>query len=131
MAQYRDPYTDHQQYAEGPSYNPYDRQPHQAYDQGGYDPHTTGGYRDDLNGNPQDTGAPYAPEMQEANPHYNPNFAKEATQLVVGALAEFLKNLIAFHKPTPRFQELEIWASWWPVDEGERVTCLVGDSLEV
>ncbi|KAG1877942.1 hypothetical protein DFJ58DRAFT_753328 [Suillus subalutaceus] len=80
MSQYRDPYTEQQQggydqqYGDAP-YNQYDtRQPHQAYDQGGYDPHTMGEYRDDPNTNPQVITPSYVPEV---NPHEQSNFAKE------------------------------------------------------
>ncbi|KAG2157275.1 hypothetical protein DEU56DRAFT_763811 [Suillus clintonianus] len=83
MSQYRDPYSDqqqgghNQQYGDA-SYNQYDtRQPHQAYDQGGYDPHTHGEYRDDPNANPHILPTPYAPAVHEANPHDQPGFAKE------------------------------------------------------
>ncbi|KAG2756060.1 hypothetical protein P692DRAFT_201700741 [Suillus brevipes Sb2] len=81
MSQYRDPYTEQQQGGHNlqhgdPSYNQYDiRQPHQPYDQGGFDPYTTGEYRDDPNANPQAT--PYAPAAQEVNPHGHSGFAKE------------------------------------------------------
>ncbi|KAG2041661.1 hypothetical protein BDR03DRAFT_945351 [Suillus americanus] len=80
MSQYRDPYSERQQggydqqYGDAP-YNQYDtRQPHQAYDQGGYDPHTMGEYRDDPNVNPQAITPSY---VQEVNPHEQSNFAKE------------------------------------------------------
>ncbi|KAI6045683.1 hypothetical protein EDC04DRAFT_2559012 [Pisolithus marmoratus] len=49
---YRDPFAERygyhdQQYGEGPAFDPYSSsQPHQAYDQGGYDPYTSSGYRD-------------------------------------------------------------------------------------
>lgn len=52
---YRDPFAEQyghydQQYSEGPSFDPYNSsQPHQAYDQGGYDPYTSNGYRDNDN----------------------------------------------------------------------------------
>lgn len=84
MSQYRDPYTEQQQGGHNlqhgdPSYNQYDiRQPHQPYDQGGFDPYTTGEYRDDPNANPQAT--PYAPAAQEVNPHGHSGFAKEIGQ---------------------------------------------------
>lgn len=81
MSQYRDPYYDQQQgdHNQGDAtYNQYDnRQPHQAYDQGGYDPHTVGEYRDDPNANPQVISPPYVPEAQEALPHDQPDFARE------------------------------------------------------
>lgn len=80
MTEYRDPYTDqksgayNQRYGDGPTYNPYDSsQPHQSYDQGGYEPHTTGEYRDDPNANPQGAGALYEPE---ANPHDHSGYEK-------------------------------------------------------
>ncbi|KAG1827120.1 uncharacterized protein BJ212DRAFT_1443274 [Suillus subaureus] len=80
MSQYRDPYPEQQQggydqqYGDA-SYNQYDtRQPHQAYDQGDFDPHTMGEYRDDPNANPQIITTSYAPEV---NPHEQSNFAKE------------------------------------------------------
>lgn len=83
MSQYRDPYSEqqqggyNQQYGDA-SYNQYDtRQPHQAYDQGGYDPQTMGEYRDDPNVNSQVIATPYAPPAQEAYPHDQPGFAKE------------------------------------------------------
>ncbi|KAG1782660.1 hypothetical protein EV702DRAFT_1232674 [Suillus placidus] len=77
MSQYRDPYSEQQQGGD-PSYNQYDtRQPHQAYDQGGYDPHTMGEYRDDPNVNPQVIATSYAPAAQEVNPHEQSEFAKE------------------------------------------------------
>jgi len=86
MAQYRDPYSDQQpgahneRYGDGPSYNPYDSgEPHQTYDQGGYDPHTTGGYTDDPKANPQGNGASYEPEMQDAHlKDRHPHFVKES-----------------------------------------------------
>jgi hypothetical protein len=81
MAEYRDPYTDqksgayNQRYGDGSAYNPYDSsQPHQSYDQGGYEPRTTGEYKDDPNANPQGAGALYEPE---ANPRDHPGFEKE------------------------------------------------------
>lgn len=83
MSQYRDPYSEQQQGVYNqqhgdPSYNQYDtRQPHQAYDQGGYDPYTMGEYRDDPNANPQVMATPYAPAAQEVNPHGQSDFAKE------------------------------------------------------
>lgn len=85
MSQYRDPYTEQQrggynlQHGD-PSYN--DRQPHQAYDQGGFDPYTTGEYRDDPNANPQVShgATPYAPAAQEVDPHGQSGFAKEIGQ---------------------------------------------------
>lgn len=77
MSQYRDPYYEQQQGGD-PSYNQYEtRQPHQAYDQGGYDPHTMGEYRDDPNVNPQVIATSYAPAAQEVNPHEQSEFAKE------------------------------------------------------
>lgn len=81
MSQYRDPYSEQQQgghnhqYGDA-SYNQYDAsQPHQTYDQDGYDPYAVGEYRDDPNVNPQVVATSYAPAAQEANPQSN--FAKE------------------------------------------------------
>lgn len=80
MSQYRDPYSEQQQDSHNQQYGDasYDtRQPHQAYDQGGYDPHTMGEYRDDPNANPQAAAASYAPAAQEMNPYEQPNYAKK------------------------------------------------------
>lgn len=51
---YRDPYTEqyarsNQHYTDGPEYNPYGgtQQPHQTYDQGGYEPDASGVYHDE------------------------------------------------------------------------------------
>ncbi|KAG2111707.1 uncharacterized protein F5147DRAFT_686391 [Suillus discolor] len=81
MSQYRDPYSEQQQGSHNQQYGDasYDtRQPHQAYDQGGYDPHTTGEYRDDPNGSPQVAATSYAPAAQEMmNPYEQPNYAKK------------------------------------------------------
>ncbi|KAG2078145.1 hypothetical protein BDR04DRAFT_1124702 [Suillus decipiens] len=80
MSQYRDPYSEqqgghNQQYGDA-SYNQYDaRQPHQTYDQDGYDPYAVGEYRDDPNVNPQVVATSHAPAAQEVNPQSN--FAKE------------------------------------------------------
>lgn len=86
MSQYRDPYTEQQQGGYDlqhgdPSYNN-TRQPHQTYDQGGFDPYTTGEYRDDPNANPQVShgATPYAPAAQQVSPHGQSGFAKEIGQ---------------------------------------------------
>ncbi|KAG1905894.1 uncharacterized protein F5891DRAFT_1007071 [Suillus fuscotomentosus] len=80
MSQYRDPYSEQQQDSHNQQYGDasYDtRQPHQAYDQGGYDPQTMGEYRDDPNANPQVAATSYAPAAQEMNPYEQPNYAKK------------------------------------------------------
>jgi len=63
---YRDPYTEqyarsNQHYTDGPEYNPYGatQQPHQTYDQAGYEPDATGAYRDEPHPqSPEDTTSP-------------------------------------------------------------------------
>ncbi|KAG1756607.1 uncharacterized protein EDB91DRAFT_1093568 [Suillus paluster] len=76
MAQYRDPYSDQQRGGYNQQYGDaaYDsRQPHQAYDQGDFDPQTMGEYRDDPNANPR----VYAPAAQGAIPHDQSKFPKK------------------------------------------------------
>lgn len=78
---YRDPYAEQygrydQQYSDAPAFNPYSNtEPHQAYDQGGYDFYGAGGRREDANygqsTNPG--GSEFAPghHKSDSTPHYD------------------------------------------------------------
>ncbi|KIJ16917.1 hypothetical protein PAXINDRAFT_168354 [Paxillus involutus ATCC 200175] len=77
---YRDPYAEQygryeQQSSDAPAFNPYNTaQPHQAYDQGGYDSY---GYRDDPN-HGQSTFAP-GHHKSESTPYDQGEFAQATT----------------------------------------------------
>ncbi|KAF9246295.1 hypothetical protein BU15DRAFT_70398 [Melanogaster broomeanus] len=80
---YRDPYSEQhgryeQQYSDAPAFNPYNTsQPHQAYDQGGYDPYAAGGYQDDPN-HGQSTFAP-GHHKSESGPYDQGGFVRATT----------------------------------------------------
>ncbi|KIJ69260.1 hypothetical protein HYDPIDRAFT_105862 [Hydnomerulius pinastri MD-312] len=86
---YKDPYAEQygrydQQYNDAPAFNPYNTsQPHQAYDQGGYDSYAAGGYRDDPNyGQPANAGTTsFAPGHQkpESTSYDQGGFARATT----------------------------------------------------
>jgi len=80
---YRDPYAERygrydEQYTDTPSFNPYaNEQPHQPYDQGGYDSY--GGHRDDTN---------YGQPTNPVGPAFTPTHNKvESTQYDQAAFA--------------------------------------------
>ncbi|KAF8559797.1 hypothetical protein OG21DRAFT_1594593 [Imleria badia] len=86
---YRDPYAEQygrydQQYTDAPGFNPYSNtEPHQAYDQGGYDFYGAGGQREDANygqsTNPG--GSTFAPGHQKSDStsHYDQGAFARAT----------------------------------------------------
>ncbi|KAH7929749.1 hypothetical protein BV22DRAFT_106900 [Leucogyrophana mollusca] len=84
---YRDPYAEQygrydQQYGDAPAFNPYNSsQPHQSYDQGGYDSYA-GGYKDEPNVPAQDAGASYPPgpgNTKETSAFDHADFARGST----------------------------------------------------
>lgn len=69
---YRDPYAEQydQRYTDAPGFGSYDAaQPHQPYDQGGYDPYGVGVRREDANSNPG--GQTFPPGHHKAEVHYD------------------------------------------------------------
>ncbi|KAH7912234.1 hypothetical protein BJ138DRAFT_1061540 [Hygrophoropsis aurantiaca] len=81
---YRDPYAEQygrydQQYGEAPAFNPYSNtQPHQSYDQGGYDAY--GGYRDEPSATTQGVVSAHSPEnAKEMNAFDRAEFARGHT----------------------------------------------------
>lgn len=80
---YRDPYTEqYQPYSDTPAFNPYSNtQPHQAYDQGGYDSYGAGGHREDDNyGQPTNPGlSTFVPDHQKSEGNYDQGASARAT----------------------------------------------------
>lgn len=82
---YRDPYAERygrydEQYTDTPAFDPYaNTQPHQPYDQGGYDSYGVGGPRDDTN---------YRQSTNIGGPTFTPAHQKsESTQYDQAAFA--------------------------------------------
>lgn len=72
---YRDPYAERydQQYTDAPGFNSYNNaQPHQPYDQGGYDPYGAGAHREDANyGQSANPGGSTLPHHKSESTHYD------------------------------------------------------------
>jgi len=94
---YKNPYDGQygrydQQYTDAPDFNPYNNaQPHQAYDQGGYDLHAASGYRDSDDAN----------NVQSTNPGGVGQPKLESTQYGQGAFARGTTG--------NRFRDLRHW----------------------
>jgi hypothetical protein len=122
----RDPYAAEQygrptQYADVPGYNPYggnDHQPHQTYDQEGYEPYETAAYRDE----------------QQMQPHEHPTFPpvthnKETNEFLNGPgekCAAFCSHCVetcadAKYQVQTCLEELPVSKPGRSMDEGEYV----------
>ncbi|KIK30928.1 hypothetical protein PISMIDRAFT_669858 [Pisolithus microcarpus 441] len=82
---YRDPFAERyghydQQYSEGPAFDPYhSSQPHPAYDQGGYDPYTSSGYRDNPTTHDPATAGMATLPPKEGNGLYSTGYPQPTT----------------------------------------------------
>lgn len=110
---YRDPFTEQQgrydpHYNETPAFDPYNgTEPHQAYDQGGYDSYAPGGYKDySTTHQPADPqAAAYA--QKEGGGYDSAGFARATTGRFVRILIHCLRFTF-IPQPVSRPEEMAV-----------------------